>query len=71
MEVRNQSNANFLLNPPYMKSNPKRRELGKYCDINQDFKHNTNEYKELKDALEDTMRRGYWRYFVVNPQDRL
>lgn len=48
MEVCNLDNANVLPNLPRMKSNPKRRNLGKYYDFYKDFGHNTDECRELK-----------------------
>ena len=48
-----------------MRSNPRRIESGKYCDFHRDYGHDTNDCDQIRNAIEDAVRRGYLKYYVA------
>ncbi|MQM18851.1 hypothetical protein Taro_051848 [Colocasia esculenta] len=44
-----------------MRSDPRRRDQAKYCRFHRDHGHDTSECRQLKDEIEDLIKRGYLR----------
>ncbi|RWW09169.1 hypothetical protein GW17_00027341, partial [Ensete ventricosum] len=55
------------LNP--MKSRPKDRDHGCYCRIHRDYEHNTEECYDLKNQIEDLIRRDHLDRYTRKPRE--
>ncbi|GAV65368.1 LOW QUALITY PROTEIN: hypothetical protein CFOL_v3_08883, partial [Cephalotus follicularis] len=58
--------------PEKLRSPAKRRDVEKYCRYHRDHGHDTEECKQLKNQIEDLIRRGHLRKYVDReaPQGR-
>jgi len=68
MEIEKES---FLQRPRPMKTNPIWRDRNKYCRFHQDHSHNTKNCIQLKDAIEDLIKRGYLEKYVSSQETRI
>ena len=55
---------NFLEKPQPMRTPPIKRAKNKYCHYHQDHGHNTEDCIQLKDAIEDLIRRGHLDHYI-------
>ena len=60
-EVRNEQ---FLRWPTQTKSDPVIRDNSKYCEFYRDYRHRTEDCRQLKREIEYLIRRGYLRRFI-------
>ncbi|MQL93228.1 hypothetical protein Taro_025865, partial [Colocasia esculenta] len=67
-EIRNEAYVRW---PQRMRSDPRRRDQNKYCRFHRDHGHghNTSECRQLKDEIEDLIKRGYLGRFVRRNED--
>ena len=70
MEIRGRGNTNVLPAPPRMRNNLRRIESGKYCNFHRDYGHDTNYCNQLRDAIEDAIRKGYLKYYVAENNNK-
>ncbi|GAV89594.1 LOW QUALITY PROTEIN: hypothetical protein CFOL_v3_33008, partial [Cephalotus follicularis] len=47
-----------------LRSTPEKRDSDKYCRYHRDHEHDTEEYKHLKNQIEDLIRKGYLHKYV-------
>ncbi|MQL69050.1 hypothetical protein Taro_001379 [Colocasia esculenta] len=66
-EIRNEAYVRW---PQRMRSDPRRRDQNKYCRFHRDHGHDTSECCQLKDEIEDLIKRGYLGQFVRRNEDR-
>ncbi|MQL77781.1 hypothetical protein Taro_010196, partial [Colocasia esculenta] len=66
-EIRNEA---FLRWPQRMRSDPRKRDQNKYCRFHRDHGHDTSECRQLKDEIEDLIKRGYLGRFVRRNEER-
>ncbi|MQL93545.1 hypothetical protein Taro_026197 [Colocasia esculenta] len=66
-EIRNEAYVRW---PQRMRSDPRRRDQNKYCRFHRDHGHDTSECRQLKDEIEDLIKRGYLGRFVRRNEDR-
>ncbi|XP_056685681.1 uncharacterized protein [Spinacia oleracea] len=52
--------------PDKLRSNPLRRNKNKWCEFHDDFGHTTEECNSLKDNIEDLIRRGYLKQYLLD-----
>ncbi|XP_056696908.1 uncharacterized protein [Spinacia oleracea] len=55
--------------PGKLKSNPARRNKNKWCEFHDDFGHHTEECNSLKDNIEDLVRRGYLKQYLLDRRE--
>ncbi|XP_059658677.1 uncharacterized protein LOC132305006 [Cornus florida] len=51
--------------PPKLKADPTKRSLGKYCRFHRDHGHNTKDCFDLKNQIENLVRKGHLRKFTT------
>ncbi|GAV58502.1 hypothetical protein CFOL_v3_02035, partial [Cephalotus follicularis] len=58
--------------PEKLRSPAEKRDIEKYCRYHRDHEHDTEEYRQLKNQIEDLIRRGHLRKYVDRdaPQGR-
>ncbi|MQL96093.1 hypothetical protein Taro_028764 [Colocasia esculenta] len=66
-EIRNEA---FVRWPQRMHSDPRKRDHNKYCRFHRDHGHDTSECRQLKDEIEDLIKRGYLGRFVRRNEER-
>ncbi|MQM08867.1 hypothetical protein Taro_041716, partial [Colocasia esculenta] len=66
-EIRNESYVRW---PQRMRSDPRRRDQNKYCRFHRNHGHDTSECRQLKDEIEDLIKRGYLGWFILQNEDR-
>ncbi|MQM13883.1 hypothetical protein Taro_046808 [Colocasia esculenta] len=66
-EIRNEAYVRW---PQRMRSDPRRRDQNKYCRFHRDHGHDTSECRQLKDEIEDLIKRGYLGRFVRRNEER-
>ncbi|XP_056688282.1 uncharacterized protein [Spinacia oleracea] len=49
-----------------LRSNPLRRNKNKWCEFHDDFDHTTEECNSLKDNIEDLIRQGYLKQYLLD-----
>ncbi|XP_056695055.1 uncharacterized protein [Spinacia oleracea] len=52
--------------PDKLRSNPRHRNKNKWCEFHDDFGHTTEECNSLKDNIEDLIRRGYLKSYLLD-----
>ncbi|XP_056686025.1 uncharacterized protein [Spinacia oleracea] len=52
--------------PDKLRSNPLLRNKNKWCEFHDDFGHTTEECNSLKDNIEDLIRRGYLKQYLLD-----
>ncbi|XP_056685666.1 uncharacterized protein [Spinacia oleracea] len=52
--------------PDKLRSNPRHRNKNKWCEFHDDFGHTTEECNSLKDNIEDLIRRGYLKGYLLD-----
>jgi hypothetical protein len=62
------SDKKILPRPPAMYSTEITRNSGRYCDYHQHQGHDTNNCRDLRNAIEDALKRGNLREFVLHPR---
>ncbi|GFY87395.1 hypothetical protein Acr_05g0010340 [Actinidia rufa] len=55
----------FIKWPGKIKTDPQKRNQNKYCEFNQDHRHNTEDCFQLKEQIADLIKRGYLRKYVA------
>ncbi|GAV75884.1 hypothetical protein CFOL_v3_19360, partial [Cephalotus follicularis] len=50
--------------PAPLRSAPEKRDSDKYCRYHRDHGHDTEEYKHLKNQIEDLVRKGHLRKYI-------
>ncbi|MQL96676.1 hypothetical protein Taro_029353 [Colocasia esculenta] len=66
-EIRNEAFVRWLQR---MRSDPRKRDQNKYCRFHCDHGHDTSECRQLKDEIEDLIKRGYLGRFVGRNEER-
>ncbi|MQM18035.1 hypothetical protein Taro_051021 [Colocasia esculenta] len=66
-EIRNEAYVRW---PQRMRSDPRKRDQNKYCRFHRDHGHDTSECRQLKDEIEDLIKRGYLGRFVRRNEER-
>ncbi|RZR91637.1 hypothetical protein BHM03_00019793 [Ensete ventricosum] len=59
----------LLKTPNPMKSRHEDRDHGRYCCFHRDYKHNTEECYDLKNQIEDLIRRGHLDRYTRKPRE--
>ncbi|GFZ05554.1 hypothetical protein Acr_17g0011260 [Actinidia rufa] len=59
-------NEDFMKCPRKIKTNPFRRNKNKYCEFHNDHGYNTEDCFQLKEQIDDLIKRGYLRKFVAD-----
>lgn len=54
----------YMMWPEKMKTSSFRKDKTKYCHFHQDYRHETNDYRTLKDKIEFLIRRGYLKQYM-------
>ncbi|RZS15368.1 hypothetical protein BHM03_00047196, partial [Ensete ventricosum] len=54
----------LLKAPNPMKSHPKRRDKRKYCHFHREYRHDTEECRDLQYQIEDLIRHDHLRWYV-------
>jgi len=67
MEIENDT---FLQRPQPMRGLPAQKNKDKFCKFHRDHGHSTEECLQLKDAIEDIIRRGYLCKYVRPHRDQ-
>ncbi|RWW16204.1 hypothetical protein GW17_00019920 [Ensete ventricosum] len=57
----------LIKTPNPMKSRHEDRDHGRYCCFHRDYKHNTEECYDLKNQIEDLIRRGHLDRYTRKP----
>ncbi|XP_021854569.2 uncharacterized protein [Spinacia oleracea] len=52
-----------------LRTNPLRRNKNKWCEFHDDFGHYTEECNALKDNIEDLVRRGYLKQYLLDRRE--
>ena len=55
---------NYLQRPRPMKASSSIRNRNKFCQFHRDHGHNTEECIQLRDAIEDLIKRGYLGRYI-------
>ncbi|GFS40591.1 hypothetical protein Acr_00g0069450 [Actinidia rufa] len=55
----------FVKWPGKIKTDPQKRNRNKYCEFHLDHGHNTEDCFQLKEQIDDLIKRGYLRKYVV------
>ncbi|GFY81140.1 hypothetical protein Acr_01g0009490 [Actinidia rufa] len=58
----------FVKWPRKIKTDPSRRNKGKYCEFHWDHRHNTDDCFQLKEHIADLIKKGFLRKYVANRQ---
>ncbi|MQL75419.1 hypothetical protein Taro_007794 [Colocasia esculenta] len=66
-EIKNEAYVRW---PQRMRSDPQRCDQNKYCRFHRDHGHDTSECRQLKDEIEDLIKRSYLGRFVRRNEDR-
>ncbi|KAL5789536.1 hypothetical protein ACOSQ2_004424 [Xanthoceras sorbifolium] len=56
--------------PPPLRMPMRARNPNKFCTYHNEANHNTTDCFELKNAIEDLIRRGRLRDYVVRPRNQ-
>lgn len=66
MEIHNKGNTNVRPEPPCMKYDPQRKNSSKFYEFHNDFRHYIDNYRQLRDALEDAIQHSYLKNYITD-----